>query len=268
MPKMSKKLKTSPKYLFDALSLPEDILSLNKRVALLLDYDGTLVPIRKSPGSAALPFKITELLGSLARKPGVSVCIVSGRALGDIKRIAGVRGLSYIANHGFEVWHRGSGWRHPELKKITPFLKKARDILKETLIDVEGVLIEDKIYTLSVHYRRAPGGSLPFIRKAVYSAALCGPLRVRKGKKVFEIRPDIDWDKGAAVMKWTKISKTCDALKIYIGDDETDEDAFRAIGETGITVKVGRKATLAGSCLRNHKDVWAFLTVLDRALSA
>ena len=69
-------------------------------------------------------------------------------------------------------------------------------------------------------------------------------------------------------MKWTKISKTCDALKIYIGDDETDEDAFRAIGETGITVKVGGKATLAGFYLRNHKDVWAFLTVLDRALRA
>lgn len=263
MPKTSKTRKTSPEYLFDALSLPEDISSLNKRIALLLDYDGTLVPIRKNPDSAALPCKIAGLLSSLARKPGVSVCIVTGRALSDIKRVAGVRGVSYIANHGFEIWHRGSLWVHPNLKKIIPFQKKARDVLKETLADVEGVLIEDKTYTLSVHYRCAASASLPFIRKAACSAALCGHLKVRKGKKVFEIRPDIEWDKGEAVMKWSEISKTADALKIYMGDDETDEDAFRAIGEAGITVKVGRKATLAGFCLRSHKDVWAFLTALD-----
>jgi trehalose-phosphatase len=267
MLKTSKIRKTSPEYLLDAFAGPEDIAGISKRVALFLDYDGTLVPITRDPANATLPIPVAGLLASLARRRGVSVCIVTGRSLSGIRRVADVRGVSYIANHGLEVWRRGSLWVHPAMEKMLPYLRKARDILKGTLTDVKGVLIEDKVYTLSVHNRCARKGSLPLIRKAVYSAALCAPLMVRRGKKVFEIRPGLEWDKGRAVMRWTGISGNPDALKIYIGDDETDEDAFRAIGRAGITVKVGRGATLAGFYLKGHKDVWAFLRALDRAFN-
>src|SRR5574337_456535 len=197
----------TPEYLFEPRVLKRVLERLRgRRVILLLDFDGTITPIRRRPGMAVLRESTRGLLGSLAAAPGVSVCIVTGRSLRDIRARVKVKGVSYVANHGLEIWHENRLWVHPgvagkkrELKAIS---RKLRAAAKR--IGAPGVLVEDKGLSLSVHYRGVDKRFMGPLEALVRSSA--GTFSVHEGKKIFELRPFFDWDKGRAVVKWAGLA--------------------------------------------------------------
>jgi len=255
------------KYLFSDWERLKAVL-IDKSLLLLLDYDGTLTPIRESAFLANLSKENKDLLSRFSKNPGCSLAIISGRSLEDIKGMVGLKGIIYAGNHGLQI-------EGPKIKfesQVSPRLKLAmRNIaqdLRKRLSDIKGALIEDKGLTLSVHYRLVRKKDMPLLDKI--TSEVINPYRVRNkikinsGKKVYEIKPPFKWDKGKVVLyllaRQQFASKDKKVLPIYIGDDVTDEDAFRAIKNKGLTVFVGKpKKSYAQYYLRNHNGVQSFL---------
>jgi len=235
-----------------------------RRIFLFLDYDGTLVPIRRSPEMAVLRASRRRLLERLSRS--VFICIVSGRSLADIQKLAAIKDLAYMGNHGLEISCRGRVWIHPEAKRIKPVLRRVLERIDRKTGDWPGLLVEDKGLTGSIHYRRLTAPLPRGLRDMLEHEVLFrkGELRLTEGKKVFEIRPNTVWDKGKGVLelcRWLEIKPP--ALRIYIGDDQTDEDAFRALGGKDITIRVGkRKDSYARWQLPDVAAVWKLLSAL------
>jgi trehalose 6-phosphate phosphatase len=235
---------------------------------LLMDYDGTLTPIVKRPEEAALSAGMRELLARLLKN--YPTAIISGRSLKDIKRLVGLKKIYYAGNHGLEIYGPGLKLVKPEAKRTASTVSEICTYLRSELGHIDGVIVEDKGLTASVHYRNvAPEklGELKRIFTRITKPYLgAGSIKIARGKKVLDIRPNIDWDKGKAVL-WiidALSSKSGQVLPIYLGDDETDEDAFRALGRRGITILVSdtpRKSN-AEYFLRDVDEVKAFLEKL------
>jgi trehalose 6-phosphate phosphatase len=239
-------------------------IARRKRIFLFLDYDGTLVPIRRSPELAVLRPSRRRLLEQLSQN--AFVCIVSGRSLADIQDLASIKNIAYIGNHGLEISYRSCRWIHPEAKRIGPVLRSVLERIRRKTGDWPGLLVEDKGLTGSIHYRRLSAPLPKELRDMVeHEVGLKSrELRLTEGKKVFEIRPNIEFDKGRGVrelIRWLDVKQP--ALRIYIGDDQTDEDAFRALRRNGITILVGkRRNSHARSRLPDVAAVWKFLGAL------
>jgi trehalose-phosphatase len=230
---------------------------------LFLDYDGTLTPIKKHPKLGRLSRERKSILRKLAGHPGIRMAIISGRELSDLKKMVGIPGLIYAGNHGLEIEANGKYWGLPAAKRLTPLLKKIRTELAQKL-RYRGILIEDKGLTLSVHYRLLPAKIFSLFSKDFIRALKPWKhqIRITHGKKVFEIRPPVDWDKGKAV-KWAiNKLKLKDYRPVYVGDDRTDEDAFRALGEKGTTIHVGGGKTIAKTRVKNIDGVYLYLRSL------
>ena len=210
---------------------------------LLLDYDGTLSPIAPRPELAVLPVETRNSLRTLNSQEAFSLGIVSGRGLDDVAAMVDVPGLIYAGNHGLEIQGAGEDFVHPEAKELKPVIDSILSDLNEGLSGLEGVLVEDKGLTLSVHYRLTPEALRPQVH-AGFEAVLgnyggSGRVRITRGKEVLEVRPAIPWDKGRAIAKIASLF-SADSLSVFIGDDVTDEDGFAAIHELGgISVFVG-----------------------------
>lgn len=228
-----------------------------KGFVLFLDYDGTIVPIRRVPSSAVISRGSKALIKKAAGTQGLKVCVVTGRSLENIRGILDIKGLSYIGNHGLEVWFDGRSWS-PSAKGTKGALGRMLKAVKRELYGIKGVIIEDKGLSFSVHYRNVRAAGVPKVKEAASSIKPKG-VRLREGKKVIEARPDIDWDKGKGVLKWLNISKSSDSIQIYLGDDLTDEDAFRELKRTGLTVKVGAGKTIAKYRVRGLREVHSFI---------
>lgn len=247
----------------------------NRFIYLFLDYDGTLAPIVKAPDKAVMPKKTKAVLRRLANKPGIKLAIISGRALDDVKKRIGIRDVVYVGNHGFEINGPRLKFKNPAPPRYRKLLERIKGRLREKLYGIKGVFIEDKGLSLSVHYRRARAKDTPKIETIFYETMIIDEVResvrTRPGKKVLEIRPPVAWDKGKAVLwllarqKFTLGKKGAKILPIYLGDDITDEDAFKALRNKGITVFVGRpKRSSAEFYLKNTEDVIRFLEGLLR----
>ena len=256
------------RYLFDFLEDVTNQLKSSSSVLLFLDYDGTVVPIRKEPSLALLSIERKRVLRTLSRIPWLFVGIISGRPLKEVREMVGDENLFYAGNHGFEILFKGKVWVHPELMSVGYSLIKVSSELKSATQGIKGILIEDKQATVSVHYRKVTSQSPGSILKTVLKAVEPYPdlFEVTRGKKVYEIRPCIDWDKGKAVVK---ISQFFDfkpePLKIYIGDDVTDEDAFSVLGKNDISIRVGyRKDSKARYFCRGSTDVLRFLRYITQ----
>ena len=235
-----------------------------RTILLFLDYDGTLVPIKKAPGLAVLRASRRRLLERLSQN--AFICIVSGRSLADIQKLASIKNIAYIGNHGLEISYRGRQWIHPEAKRIRPVLKSVLERIRRKTGDRPGLLVEDKGLTGSIHYRRLAAPLSKELREIIeFEVRLRSrELKLTEGKKVFEIRPTVDWDKGKGVRELIRWLRTMQpVLRIYIGDDRTDEDAFRALGRGNITIIVGkRRDSHARSRLPDVNAVWMFLGAL------
>jgi trehalose-phosphatase len=238
-------------------------LGAGRHVKLFFDYDGTLVPIRNTPQAAAPSDSLLELLKRAATVPCTDVSLVTGRALRDIRAMLGVRGITYIANHGFQVSSPGGRWEHPEAVRLLPALRRIRLRLDSLIGDWKGVIVEDKRFTLSVHYRLIEAGSAGSLSRVIFAVVRehHGHFRITKGKKVLEIRPNVPWDKGRAVLAALESARPPDdPLAVYFGDDRTDEDAFNALRRRGVTVRVGRSAASAAQYfVRSTGEVHRFL---------
>jgi trehalose 6-phosphate phosphatase len=238
----------------------------SKNILLFLDYDGTLVPIKRSPELALLPPLKRDILNDLRRK--FFLCIVSGRSLSEIRKYVGIKGISYIGNHGLEIFFKDKRWTHPEAVKIKPILHKSLKMIKSKTKDFRGAFVENKGLSGSIHYRLLPPKRRSQLREIVFKMTASSRrwLKVTKGKMVLEIKPKVDWDKGRGVLKvfeWLHLKE--EPLLIYIGDDETDEDAFRVLGGIGLTVVVSKKGNSnARYRFRNVKEVWQFLKTLKK----
>jgi alpha,alpha-trehalase len=241
-----------------------------RRLAAFLDYDGTLTPIVARPELAALP---AETRGALRRLSTLAtVAVVSGRALDDVRALVGLEDLHYAGNHGLEIRGPGGSSLSYEVgDEFVPALREAARRLGASASRVAGAWVEDKGRSLSVHYRQVAEQDVGGLERAVDAVVLADPLlRKHHGKKVFEVRPRVEWDKGRAVV-WLLEALGLggpETLPLYVGDDVTDEDAFRALAGPGVGVRVGDSAlpTWADYTLRDPSEVRRFLEVLAERL--
>lgn len=235
---------------------------------LFLDYDGTLSPIAEHPKLARLGEPVKNLLAALAAGGQAKVIIMSGRLLEDLKQIVGVPGLIYVGNHGFEL-------EGPALRHVHPGASEAEKLMREILKQLEyvfasfpGIFLENKVFTLSVHYRSVREEKIE-LAKRIFRDVLrpyADPLwvRITEGKKVWEVRPGVPWNKGTTLL-WLLsrvLTGRSAVFPVYIGDDKTDEDAFKVIKGKGIGVKVmeaENEPTLADYYLKSTGEVFDFL---------
>ncbi len=255
---MKKANGTGPVYFFSKSISPIAEISPDCKIAIFLDFDGTLVPIQKDPARCVLSRETKEQLRSLGNSSRHFVTVLSGRALSDIKEKAGIRDICYGGNHGLVISGKGMRFIHPEAARALPVIDKAARTLNKEIASFAGVWIENKKYSLSLHYRLADGGSIPRIKKIFRRVAeefsWDRSITVMSGKKVLELIPNISWDKGHAAL-WILSKLQSGYLPIFIGDDVTDETAFKAFENRGITVRIGRsKMSLARYYLKNYRE--------------
>jgi len=240
------------------------------RLGVFLDYDGTLTPIVARPELAILADDMRRTLRALARHTVVG--IISGRDLSDLRQRVGLDELYYAGSHGFDI--EGPAplrITHQVAEDYLPGLERAERRLRERRCMPEGIRIERKKFCIAIHYR----GADPAVTEDA-RAALAGVLdeikglRLHTGKKVWELRPDVDWDKGSAVRFLVDRAPGLDRQEsriLYIGDDSTDEDVFRRLGpkDMGILVDAGgKRKTAAHYRLHRPEEVMAFLQGLGR----
>jgi trehalose-phosphatase len=256
-----------------ALDHVGEILAMlaGRRLAVFLDYDGTLTPIVERPEGAALS---PETRAQIERLAGhVQVAILSGRDLADVRRMVGVERIAYAGSHGFDlVLPDGSAYQRD--RGFLPELDAAERALWPVIGTVAGSWVERKAFAIAVHLRQVDPDRWPEVDAAVAEVAAAHPLlRRTSGKMIFELRPAIDWDKGNA-LHWLleRMRLAGDGvLPIYVGDDETDEDAFRAVWSDGLGVVVRGESddrlTLARFALRDTEETRGFLELLADAAS-
>lgn len=242
-----------------------------RRLAVFLDYDGTLTPIVAHPDLAVLADDMRAAVEALAAR--CAVAIVSGRDLDDVRGKVEIDSVYYAGSHGFDIVSPdGARSQYEEGAAFLPALDGAAAELRGPLEAIPGAWAERKRYAIAVHYRQAAEVYEPAVA-AIVDRVLAAHPRLRKsgGKKVFELRPRIDWHKGKAVLRLLAELglDTPDALPVYVGDDETDEDAFRALRDRGIGVVVrdGPRETAARYALDDTDAVRRFLELLAAELS-
>lgn len=231
--------------MIESLSLDE----IARRVAsadrprLMLDFDGTLAPIAERPALAEIPPETRATIAALAKLPDTTVAIVSGRGLDDLAAKVGIPGLILAANHGLEI-------RGPDFHFVDPIARNSVDDLcivskyvANKLRSVAGIEIENKELTTSIHYRRVAVENWEEVAAIVAEAIapLSDRFLLTSGKMILEIRPRVDRHKGHAVRYILSKIGDVSGFIVYIGDDDTDEDAFRELSSepNAITIRVG-----------------------------
>jgi trehalose 6-phosphate phosphatase len=207
---------------------PPPPLSRLAPAALFLDFDGTLVELADAPGAIAVPAGLAPLLDRLAARLDGRLAIVSGRSLDDLRSHLGGAAAVLSGSHGAEL-HYADGRRIPV--SIPPGLAAARDEIRRFAAVDEGLLVEDKPAGVALHYRLAPEREAEAGAFLAKLAARSG-LVLQRGKMVAELRPE-GTDKGVALRRLMGEPPFAGARPVFVGDDLTDEDAFRAAGSLG-----------------------------------
>jgi trehalose 6-phosphate phosphatase len=238
------------KYLFSAWDEFSADCMAAPHILLLADYDGTLTPIVSRPEDAVLSASVREILTSLSQKKSFSVGVISGRSIEEIKRLVQIKDIYYSGNHGLEIDGPALEYRNPAALSARTLIGSLSARLSAELSGTGGVIVQNKGFSLSVHYRLVKPGDESTVAAAVerVTAPLVkkGEIRVFKQKKVWEMRPPLDWDKGRAVKFIgreisTKL-KLHRLLTVYLGDDTTDEDVFRVLHHPdGWSIYVGEE---------------------------
>jgi trehalose 6-phosphate phosphatase len=187
----------------------------------------------------------------------------SGRSLEDLEARVKVRGAAYIGNHGLEAEDGAWRWVHPAATRARPAVRKLARSLAPVVGSTPGASLENKGLSLSLHFRHVRSkAAVRRLEKTVAErvAGADGPLRILHGKKVWNIKPDFGWNKGEGLLRWRKARKLRGTL-VFVGDDRTDEEGFRALGRRAVSVKIGPGATCAAYRL-SQKDVRRLLAGL------
>lgn len=243
------------------------IIQRAQSLFLMLDFDGTLCPLERTPAAAKMPEKIKETLRKCAEK--IPVAIISGRSLSDIKKKVGLRNLIYAGNHGLEWEIMGKMGTAVSTDEIKGKLKTAKSKINIFLKRYRGAFLENKGAVLALHYRNVPKRkekefrcNARFFLNSIVSSGTSRSFVLTEGKKVFEIKPSVKWNKGyfaEKVLHFYQERLRIKLLPICIGDDSTDEDIFRRL-KSAITIRVGKnKKSSAKYYLPSHSHAGVFL---------
>jgi len=241
-----------------------------RHLLLLFDFDGTLTPFKPDPESVFLEDDVRALLAGLALRPNATVGIISGRRLPDLEKRLKIPGDVYVAGfHGLEIHAPGETFMHPDAAAATDTMRVIAEAMRGHLTTLPGVFIEDKVFSVALHYREAE----PAVRLVAQSRFMdiarehvdSGRLRVLPGACVVELLPGASWHKGSA-LQW--IRERIEGLHgptftVYVGDDVTDEDAFRAVGPDGMTISASDRASGAEFFVNGPDGVKRLLHSLD-----
>ena len=253
-------------------------------VLLYLDFDGTLVPIRQDPSRCQLspPLRATlQQLSGWRQNPALDLAVISGRSLVDLRQRLGpdLRGLSLAGNHGLEIAHNGNVWSEPRAQALVPALNAVAERLQQALQPWPGAWLEHKGLSLSLHTRRLVAAQRqPLARQLMPLLEQIhaeGRFLLRRGRLVLEIRPAILHTKATAV-QWLEAAAQRrglwragsgeEPLRLYFGDDDTDEDVFRLWpGVVGVRVGPGDQRSAATYRLSGPAGVAQWLTQLAAA---
>ncbi|XP_074341226.1 putative trehalose-phosphate phosphatase F isoform X2 [Apium graveolens] len=283
-----------------ALSSFEKIIEYarNKKIVIFLDYDGTLSPIVDDPDRAFMSADMRYAVKSLAKH--FPTAIISGRRRDMVSELVGLTELYYAGSHGLDIKFPVRDTATASIDHINPvkfadqqdkevnLFQPAREFLPmidevfRTLVkitsDITGAIVENHKFCASVHYRNVDEKSWETVAQRVHDVLKDYPrLRLTHGRKVLEVRPVIDWNKGKAVeflLESMNLGNSEDVLPIYIGDDMTDEDAFRVCGSFvvlrqgnrgyGVLVSSTPKESNAFFSLKDPEEVKKFLKSLVR----
>lgn len=235
------------------------------RFGLFLDFDGTLAEIVDRPGDARPMEGIREILNKLGDQ--LPLAVISGRDGRDLRDRLQVDPIFLAGSHGLEVIDReGNRSEPPQAREILDELDRAEQWLRRRFDLDEDLEVERKRFGIALHYRRKPEMERELLGIVMAKARASDGLKVGRGKKVVELQPALDWDKGTAL---ARIYQAIEAeghstIPIYIGDDLTDEDAFREAKRRGgeailVTSMALKRETAATLYLANPKEVREFL---------
>jgi trehalose-phosphatase len=210
-----------------------------RRVFVVSDFDGTLCPIASSPDRVQVSARTRRVLQDLGSCANVTLAIISGRALADVRAQADVDAI-YGGNHGIEICGPGIDFIHPDAAAFSMRLNRLCSELEEVIHPWPGAWVENKAWTATVHMRAVPVENWPPLVSAIRTCLASAEdlFGFRTGRSALEIYPRIGWDKGSAVKYLIRTLGIEDALTICFGDDTTDESMFAAISD-GISVRVG-----------------------------
>lgn len=251
-----------------ALANLQEILQLGRgrQLAIFLDYDGTIAPITPTPDSALITPEMHRAMLRLAAK--CTVGVISGRDLHDVRQRVNIDSIVYAGSHGFEIGGpEGLHVEQPGGVQCLPVLDRAHRELSRQLAEVQGAIVERKRFVITVHHRLVAEEKVAVVEAAVDQAIHRHPqLRKTAGNKILELLPNVDWNKGKSILSLLQILKLTGhgVLPIYLGDDTTDEDAFRALKGVGLGIFVGEQVvdSAAGYRLRDWTEVREFLLEL------
>ncbi len=244
----------------------------DRSLLLLCDFDGTLCEFRPDPTGVWLSEPRRELLQRIAGRPGVTLGIVSGRRLEDVRaRTSLADDRVFVAGlHGLEIEGDGEHFIHPEIGDARGRARAIRSALQPRIGGMAGVHIEDKDLSVALHYRDASPEDQRHagetFSRTVAPWLSAGQIRVMRGACVLEALPNIAWNKGSAV-DWIRQRVTrlgAAPFVVYMGDDVTDEDAFRAVKSHGLSVACSDRVTGADYAVDGPPAVEQILDVLAR----
>jgi trehalose-phosphatase len=219
-----------------------------RHLLLLTDFDGTLAELAATPAEAVLSDHVRTEFNALQSIPEMTVGVVSGRRLADVRARVGPSPEFTAGQHGLEIEGPISSFRHGVLETVEPVLAKVAETMQQHLSGCPGCLLENKTYALTCHVRLAPPELADSILEEFESLAEplleTRVLRLLVGAKAMELLPAVDWDKGRAVSwirKCVERQTSRPVSVVYLGDDRTDEDAFSALGDDDMAIGVGTR---------------------------
>ncbi|XP_052190172.1 probable trehalose-phosphate phosphatase H [Diospyros lotus] len=264
-----------------ALEMFEQITSASKgkQIVMFLDYDGTLSPIVDDPDRAFMSESMRKTVRKLARY--FPTAIVSGRCRDKVYSFVRLAELYYAGSHGMDIKGPSKGSKHnpgaqavlfQPASEFLPMINEVYEALSEKTKSIPGAKVEHNKFCVSVHFRCVDEETWSDLAQQVRSVLKEYPkLRLTQGRKVIEIRPTIKWDKGKALeflLESLGFGNCSDVFPVYIGDDRTDEDAFKVLRErglgSGILVSKIPKETNASYYLQEPSEVMDFLQRLVR----
>jgi trehalose 6-phosphate phosphatase len=242
-----------------------------ERVLLALDFDGTLSPIADRPEDAVVPHATAHRLAVLSQREDFSLVVLSGRSLPDL-RIRLPVDCTFAGNHGLEIEGPGVSFVHPDAASLRPLLQEACARIQDVVARIEGAWVENKGLSATVHYRQVAPDRRSCVRVALENAMppFAGSFDVLPARKAWEIRPRVEWDKGAALRFLLSHGEGPAPLVVCAGDDSGDEPMFDAVAGC-ISIRVGGEAaTSARFFAASPAELTVFLGLLaaDAGLQA
>lgn len=255
-----------------ALSCLDEIekAALHKELFVALDFDGTLAPINNDPDAVDISSEMKKRLKNLAAR--CRVAIVTGRDLGDIRERVGLEELYYSGSHGFEIaGPPGSGLFFEVGQDFLPALESAEESLAGLIENIPGAVLQRKRFSISVHYRLVEESLVARLKNEVDDVVKgLNGLVSRPDKKAIEILPGMKWNKGYALL-WLLEAMGMNpenSFAISLGDDVTDEDAFRAVKGRGAGIIVmgtePPQETFADYRIATTAEAGRFIEILER----